>query len=159
MLFNLCGTNVERKLCEKLCVNKCYIPWCFRCDLKCGKKMPMNCFVFKCGNTSEKNPELSFHEFPSNKKFKKAREDRIRREEFEPSSYSHVCSKHFLESDDAKPNLDTPVDFQKKRLKRGIIPSVNLRGSGVDEKVSARNSMASKKARMTENISSWKCGR
>ena len=80
--------------------------------------MPMNCCVFKCSSTSGENLELSFDEFPSNKKLKKAWEDRSRREEFEPSSYSHVCSKHFLESDDAKPNLDTPVDFQKKRLKR-----------------------------------------
>ena len=90
------------------------------------------------GNTSEKNPELSFHEFPSNKTLKKSWEDRIRREEFGPSSYSHVCSKHFLESDYAKPNLDTPVDFRKKRLKRGTIPSVNLRGSGVSMKNSLR---------------------
>ena len=101
---------------------------------------------------------MSFHEFPSNKKLKKAWEDRIRREEFETSSYSHVCSKHFLESDYAEPNLGTPVDFQKKRLKRRTIPSVNLRGSGVDEKVSARNSMTSKKARMTEDISSLSAG-
>ena len=40
-----------------------------------------------------------------------------------------------------------PTEFQKKPLKRGATPSVNLRGGEIDEKVTKRNGMMSLKAR------------
>ena len=97
--------------------------------------MPKSCCVYGCTNTSEKNTDLSFHEFPPNKKTKDAWVARIRRVDFILTKSTYVCSNHFLTSDYVKPNPDTPPQFQRKGLKRGTIPSLNLRGSEVNEKI------------------------
>ena len=109
--------------------------------------MPKSCCVYGCTNTSEKNTDLSFHEFPPNKKTKDAWVARIRRVDFILTKSTYVCSNHFLSSDYVKPNPDTPPQFQRKGLKRGTIPSLNLRGSDVNEKIEKRRSVTSVRAR------------
>ena len=36
-------------------------------------------------------------------------------------------------------NTDTPGTFKKRRLKKGVVPSVNLRGKEIDESTSKRS--------------------
>ena len=91
--------------------------------------MPKYCCVYGCNNDSENHKDLSFHSFPSNQQQAKAWKIRIRREDFKPSGSSYVCSKHFTDQDFTDPRKDTPEIFQKKRLKRGVIPSRYLRGN------------------------------
>ena len=115
--------------------------------------MPKNCCVYKCYSTSDKNKDLSFHAFPSGEKLRKAWGDRIRREDFEPSVNSYVCSRHFQDSDFNKSGSDRPTEFQRKKLKRGSIPSNNLRGHEGDEKIPKRRSITSSKARSVDEPS------
>ena len=104
--------------------------------------MPRYCSVYGCFNNSEKNRDVSYHDFPSNNEQAKAWKIRIRREGFEPSKYSYVCSKHFRPEDFTTPSKDTPLAFQKPRLKRRTIPSVLLRGETVDGKKSRTTNTA-----------------
>ena len=109
--------------------------------------------MYECGNTSETNPELSFHDFPSKKKAKlrKEWETRVKREDWAPTKFSHVCSKHFLPSDFPKPNPDTPVEFRKNRLKQGAVPSLSLRGKLQSEDINEkRTTKTSQRARSNE---------
>jgi len=92
--------------------------------------MPRYCSVYGCYNNSDKNRDVSYHDFPSNIDQAKAWKIRIRREGFEPSKHSYVCSKHFKPEDFTTPSKDTPLPYQKPRLKRGSIPSLFLRGEG-----------------------------
>ena len=91
--------------------------------------MPKYCCVYGCNNDLENHKDLSFHSFPSNQQQAKAWKIRIRREDFKPSGSSYVCSKHFTDQDFTDPRKDTPEIFQKKRLKRRVIPSRYLRGN------------------------------
>ena len=104
--------------------------------------MPRYCSVYGCFNNSEKNRDVSYHDFPSNNEQAKAWKIRIRREGFEPSKYSYVCSKHFRPEDFTTPSKDTPLAFQKPRLKRRTVPSVLLRGETVDGKKSRTTNTA-----------------
>ncbi len=70
----------------------------------------------------------------------------MRREGFKPTSTSYVCSKHFSADNFSETKNDTPGQFQRKRLKRGAIPNVNLRGNETDERVAKRTSNVSRKA-------------
>ena len=110
----------------------------------------MNCCVFECYATSEKNPELSFFAFPKEEKLNKAWKTRIRRENWEPSKFTTVCSRHFSPSDIRPPNPNTPLKFQKRKLKLNVEPHLNLRGKGIDEREETRTSRTSVKARSTE---------
>ena len=112
--------------------------------------MPKYCSVYGCFNSSDNNSDLSFHDFPSHKKTRDAWVKRIRRDDFVPTTSSYVCAKHFNESDFSKPNLDTPPHLRRKGLKRGTIPSLNLRGTNEDEKIEKRQSFTSSKARKVE---------
>lgn len=96
--------------------------------------MPKYCCVYGCYSNSEKNKNLSFHDFPSNPAQAKAWRIRIRREDFHPTKHSCVCSRHFVSEDFTQPSKDTPAEFQKKRLKRGITPSLFLRGENEDQR-------------------------
>ena len=109
--------------------------------------MPKYCCVFGCNSDSEIYPDLSFHEFPSDKKLSKAWEIRIRRVGFVPKKSSFVCGKHFERTDYSQPRSDTPAQFRRLRLKRTAIPSLNLRGNEVDEREPKRQSRAAQKAR------------
>eukprot|EP00795_Rhopilema_esculentum_P011718 gene11718-86_t len=55
---------------------------------------------------------------------------------------------HFNESDLYVPKSDTPSAFKKRRLRKGTIPSVNLRGREEDERVEKRR----KKCTMPESF-------
>ena len=112
--------------------------------------MPNSCCVFKCTLTSETNPELSFFVFPKEKKLRQAWLKRIRREDFTPTNTTRVCSRHFLPSDIRPANPNTPVEFQKKKLFPGRVPSLNLRGKDEDEREGKRLSSTSMKARFGE---------
>ena len=112
--------------------------------------MPMHCCVYECHATSENNPELSFFQIPSEKKLRKSWEDRIRREDWEPSKFTRVCSRHFLPSDIRPPNPNRPVQYRIRKLKPGTLPHLNLRGKANDERVESRTSKTSMKARSVE---------
>ncbi len=101
--------------------------------------MPSYCSVFGCYASSSKNPELSFFLYPKDKKLRNAWICRVRREDFSPSSTSCICSRHFLDTDMTIPNSDTPSMFQRRRLRKEAIPSVNLRGNTQDEKQGKRS--------------------
>ena len=108
--------------------------------------MPSSCCVYKCSVTSEKNPDLSFHSLPTEDKLKKAWICRIRRTGFVPSNTSKVCSKHFVEEDFLPLKSDRPAEFQRKRLRKTAVPSVNLRGFLRDERAMQRKSLNSLRA-------------
>ena len=90
--------------------------------------MPKYCCVYGCYSSSDKNTELSFHDFPTNSAQALAWKVRLRREDYEPTRHSYVCSRHFQEDDFSLPSKDTPLTFQKNRLKKGVLPSLFLRG-------------------------------
>ena len=101
--------------------------------------MPSYCSVYGCSCSSSKNQDLSFFLYPlKNEKLLKAWIARVRREGFTPTSTSYVCSRHFNESDLYVPKSDTPSAFKKRRLWKGAMPSVNLRGREEDERVEKR---------------------
>jgi len=101
--------------------------------------MPNYCSVYGCYSSSVKNPDLSFFRYPKDVKLLNAWVCRVRRENFTPSSTSYVCSRHFLEHDMYVPDTDTPHTYKKRRLCKGAVPSVNLRGKPDDEKVGKRS--------------------
>ena len=107
--------------------------------------MPRYCCEFGCYNNSEKNRDVSYHDFPSNKEQAVAWKVRIFRVGFEPSKYSYVCSKHFKKEDFTEPSKDTPTVYQKPRLKRGAIPSLFSRGESSEE-VKSRSTATSLRA-------------
>lgn len=112
--------------------------------------MPHYCCAYECNSSSDKNPELCFFEVPKEKKQKKSWEERISREDWKPSKYTTICSRHFAHSDISPPNPNTPIQFQKKKLKKGTLPKFNLRGEKFDERVEKRISRTSRKARNEE---------
>ena len=114
--------------------------------------MPRCCSVYNCKFTSENAPEKSFHQYPKDIKVRDAWIKRIRREHFEPSEHSYVCSYQFTDEDFRQPNKDFPAKFRKVTLKPGSIPSCNLRGQSTDERILQRNSRTSTKARSTPPV-------
>ena len=111
--------------------------------------MPWCCSVNNCKFTSESAPEKSFHQYPKDIKVRDAWMKRIRREHFEPSEHSYVCSYHFTDEDFRQPNKDSPAKFPPTP---GSIPSCNLHGQGTDERILQRNSRTSTKARSTPPV-------
>ena len=103
----------------------------------------MFCCVYGCNSDSEVNPHLSFHQFPLNRQQAKAWEIRIRRQNFEATKHTYVCSRHFSLEDFSEPRQDTPEQFRKVRLKRGAIPSLNLRGEEEAERLKKRSTKTS----------------
>ena len=112
--------------------------------------MPTYCSVYGCSCSSAKSHELSFFQFPKDAKLLKAWIARVRRENFTPTVTSYVCSRHFVESDLYFPNTDTPSVFKKRRLHKGAIPSVNLRGREEDERQSKRSSSFNRRSDPSE---------
>lgn len=117
--------------------------------------MPKCCSVYKCKATSENAPNRSFHLYPKDAKLRAAWMKRIRRENFEPSDYSYVCSYHFIDEDFKLPNKDAPPEYRKAIIKPGSIPAWNLRGDEIDERISHRNSRTSVKARTCTTNVRW----
>ena len=94
-----------------------------------------------------RNKGLSFHAFPKDKKRRKIWTDQVNRKDWKPAKYTTVCSRHFLPSEISPPNLNTPVEFRKTSLKKGVYPRFNLRGKPIDERIEKRHSQTSIKAR------------
>lgn len=53
------------------------------------------CCVPLCTNSTKRNPQLSFHKFPKEKKLRQSWVHWIGRKEFYPNEYHRVCSEHF----------------------------------------------------------------
>ena len=79
------------------------------------------CAAANCNNRSDNRPDLSFHEFPSDKQRKKTWEIRMKRGDasFATVGNKFCCSDHFL-STDFKPSLTG----HRRSLKPGAVPSV-----------------------------------
>lgn len=73
----------------------------FALDSISFKIMVNKCSAVGCRNGYEKNTDksLSFHSFPKDEFTKSAWLRRLRRENFEPTVYSRLCSEHFTEHD------------------------------------------------------------
>ena len=100
----------------------------------CRRVMPSgdHCCVFACTNLRSKNPDLSFHAFPSNIRRQKQWVHAIRRDvgkDFAITAHTVVCSAHFLDSCFMQPVLPEKcgVDNKRKlarRLKSDAVPSM-----------------------------------
>ncbi|XP_014271233.1 uncharacterized protein [Halyomorpha halys] len=79
-----------------------------------------NCIVYGCKNRKEvSNPsKLTFHRFTVNPELKDKWIKAIRRENWEPSKNTHICSEHFKEED-----FDKTSPF-RTYLKKNAVPSV-----------------------------------
>eukprot|EP00795_Rhopilema_esculentum_P010116 gene10116-18778_t len=115
--------------------------------------MPKSCAVYQCSATAATNKDSSFHQIPKDPKLRETWVKKIRREDFVPSASSYVCSFHFGEEDFSKGNPNTPLQFQKKSLKKGAIPMWNLRGTEGDQRISSRTFFTSHCARSSEPAS------
>ena len=117
--------------------------------------MPKSCAVYECSATSENEKNRSFHQFPKDPKLRQAWIARIRRDGYNPSASSYVCSFHFSEEDVNKGSFSaTPQEFKKKTVKKGSIPWWNLRRAEGDQRISSRTTLASQSARCSETPSS-----
>ena len=79
------------------------------------------CAAANCNNRSDNTPDLSFHEFPSDKQRRKTWEIRMKRGDayFATVANKVCCSEHFLPSD-FKPSLTG----HRRSLIPGAVPSV-----------------------------------
>ena len=90
--------------------------------VKKGKKVGHECCAAEnCNNLSDNRPDLSFHEFPSDKQRRKTWEIRMKRGDayFATVGNKFCCSEHFL-STDFQPSLTG----HRRSLKPGAVPSV-----------------------------------
>ena len=97
----------------------------------------MYCPVYGCSSDSQKNPSgISFFSFPSGKsaaqqRRRKAWVEFCKRKEFDPSSRSGICSRHF--SEDAyepghSPQFLESIEYKETfrlRLKSDALPTLN----------------------------------
>ena len=77
---------------------------------------------------------------------------RVRRDNCTPTTCSYVCSNHFEPSDIYIPQTDTPHVCRKQRLRKGALPSVNLRGTEGDERESKRHSSYLTRAESVDHV-------
>ena len=61
--------------------------------------MVNSCSAYGCSNRSAKGGPQSFHRFPKNQELRRKWIVAAKREKFEPSEYSCICSDNFLPSD------------------------------------------------------------
>ena len=90
--------------------------------LKKGKNVGHECSAAQnCNNRSDNRPDLSFHEFPSDKQGRKTWGIRVKRGDayFATVENKFCCSEHFL-STDFQPSLTG----HRRSLKPGAVPSV-----------------------------------
>ena len=90
--------------------------------LKKGKNVGREyCATQNCNNRSDNRPDLSFHEFPSDKQGRKTWGIRVKRGDayFATVENKFCCSEHFL-STDFQPSLTG----HRRSLKPGAVPSV-----------------------------------
>ena len=96
--------------------------------------MPITCVAWDCTNRMKKDSGISFHRFPhKNPQLLQKWIQAIRRENWQPTQYSYICSKHFDDScfvvrpeksghrlhEHAVPSIfNFPEHLQKKDTKR-----------------------------------------
>ena len=130
--------------------------------VKTDVKMPDRCVVFGCKNSNSKEFRergLSLHRIPFfedqrpiAKKRRKLWVDfvNVKRQKWEPSKYSSVCSQHFTEGDFERPTILQLPEFQPPRrdLKRdevgiSVFPSIQPNygaGEGVESQADSKYS-------------------
>ena len=86
-----------------------------------AKQMKMRyCAISVCRNNSKKRPDLSFFDFPSEKKLRKKWSTFCRRadKEFQSTANLHICSQHFNTEDIVKTLCGI------KKVVNGAIPTI-----------------------------------
>ena len=117
--------------------------------------MPKSCAVYQCSAMLENKKNHSFHQFPKDPKLRRAWIARICREGYNPNASSYVCSFHFSEEDFNKGTSSIALqECMTKILRKGSIPSWNLRGVDGDQRVCSCTTKASRGARCQEKLSS-----
>ncbi|XP_075735823.1 peroxynitrite isomerase THAP4-like isoform X2 [Rhipicephalus microplus] len=89
------------------------------------RTMPSTCVAVGCQNTYT-TAGISFHAFPKSAKLRKLWVIAVRREKWEPSSRSVLCSAHFQDDDfvhDRSIFDQLPVKM-KRMLKPGVVPTI-----------------------------------
>ena len=120
-----CATNMADEISEQLGKNWDVCKFRATCPEQMVKKRNKVghkcCAAANCNNRSDNRPDLSFHEFPSDKHRKKTWEIRMKRGDasFATVGNKFCCSDHFL-STDFKPSLTG----HRRSLKPGAVPSV-----------------------------------
>ena len=66
------------------------------CSERKYKGAGTTCCIPTCGSNTKRNPELSFHQIPTDKKLRKMWLHWIERANFTPNNHHGVCSKHFV---------------------------------------------------------------
>ena len=89
------------------------------------------CAAAMCNNRSDNRPDLSFHEFPSDKQRRKTWEIRMRRQDayFATVKNKFCCSEHFLSTD-----FKSSLTGHRRSLTPGAVPSVFPWSKEPDEK-------------------------
>ena len=119
--------------------------------------MPDKCVVFRCNNRPNKEKGISFHPIPfdgtddtEKRKRRKKWVDsvKLKRARWEPTKYSAVCSKHFLDEDYSIMFSDlAKINFQRRLRKDGIgicvfpticVPCISMESKPTESKRSAR---------------------
>ncbi|GBL75412.1 hypothetical protein AVEN_194602-1 [Araneus ventricosus] len=78
-----------------------------------------SCVAFSCTNRcSEKIPGLTFHSFPKDETRRKLWVKAVGRENWEPSKFSKLCSKHFPEE------MIDRTSLSCVRLRDNAVPSI-----------------------------------
>lgn len=96
--------------------------------------MPKRCCVVGCNNNSDRDKDVSFHNFPSRDKSPVRYNQwvkRINRASFTPNKYSTVCTIHFQDSD-----IELSSRYKNSLLgvktatllKKTAVPSIRLKG-------------------------------
>nr|XP_015839706.1 PREDICTED: THAP domain-containing protein 1-like [Tribolium castaneum] len=78
--------------------------------------MPATCAAYGCTNRHKKGGNISFHSFPNDESLRRKWVIAMKREHFEPSKYSKLCSDHFKK--------DFVFTFGLKTLKLGTVPTI-----------------------------------
>ncbi|XP_045470797.1 THAP domain-containing protein 1-like [Harmonia axyridis] len=79
--------------------------------------MVNSCSAYNCTERFKKGSGISFFSFPSDSKLRSQWVLALKRNNFQPSKFSTLCSKHFIDSDIVR-------DFGKIKLREGTIPSI-----------------------------------
>ena len=97
---------------------------CLEQMMRKGKKVGHECCTAEnCNNLSDNRPDLSFHEFPSDKQRRKTWEIRMTLGDayFATVENKFCCSEHFLSTD-----FQPIMTGHRRSLKPGAVPSVFL---------------------------------
>lgn len=96
--------------------------------------MPTRCVAVGCSNTYS-TPGTSFHMFPRNQEVRKLWVLAMRRENWQPTRSSMLCSAHFKKDDFVyDPSLAVEAPCKMKRvLKHGSVPSAFSYNRSIEE--------------------------